>query len=185
MVLRRTAAERPSRRGNARGARRRRRGGVERREAAGRVGGRANHLLVTGRTGTGLTQVLVPSDAPGVSITPMRTVDLTRRFSVVSFDNVRSGHGGRGGSARAMHRSSVSSSWRWCSSTPSLSGNAGRVRHDRRVVVRPVLVRSSVGSYQALKHRFADMKSWLEQATPSATRRPQQWPPVHHRRPNW
>ena len=32
----------------------------------------AGHLLVTGRTGDGLTQVLVPPDAPGVSIEPMR-----------------------------------------------------------------------------------------------------------------
>ena len=32
----------------------------------------ADHLLVTGRTGDGLTQVLVPADAPGVSITPLR-----------------------------------------------------------------------------------------------------------------
>ena len=50
---------------------------------------RADHLLVTGRTGSGLTQVLVPSDAPGVSIEPMHTVDLTRRFSTVTFEGVR------------------------------------------------------------------------------------------------
>ena len=31
----------------------------------------ASHLLVTGRTGDGLTQVLVPADAPGVTIRPM------------------------------------------------------------------------------------------------------------------
>ena len=33
-----------------------------------------------------MTQVLVPADAPGVSREPMQTVDLTRRFSVVTFD---------------------------------------------------------------------------------------------------
>src|SRR5206468_8601310 len=49
----------------------------------------AGVLLVTGRSDAGLTQVLVPADAPGVSITPMQTVDLTRRFGVVTFDAVR------------------------------------------------------------------------------------------------
>ncbi|MBV9664461.1 MAG: acyl-CoA/acyl-ACP dehydrogenase, partial [Actinobacteria bacterium] len=33
--------------------------------------------------------VLVAASTPGVSITPMGTVDLTRRFGVVTFDNVR------------------------------------------------------------------------------------------------
>ena len=50
---------------------------------------RAEHLLVTGRTGSGLTQVLVPTDAPGISIEPLQTVDLTRRFSTVTFEGVR------------------------------------------------------------------------------------------------
>ncbi len=51
--------------------------------------GRAGHLLVTGLTGTGLTQALVPADTPGVTIRPMRGVDLTRRFSEVEFEDVR------------------------------------------------------------------------------------------------
>ena len=49
----------------------------------------SDHLLVTGRTGSGLTQALVPADTPGVTIAPMQTADLTRRFSVVHFDGVR------------------------------------------------------------------------------------------------
>ena len=40
----------------------------------------ASHLLVTGQEGTGLTQVLVPTPAHGVSVVPMETVDLSRRF---------------------------------------------------------------------------------------------------------
>src|SRR3546814_436901 len=49
----------------------------------------ADHLLVTGRTGDGLTQVLVPRETAGVTLSPMTTVDLTRRFSTVTFDDVR------------------------------------------------------------------------------------------------
>ena len=52
-------------------------------------GHRADHLLVTGRTGSGLTQVLVPAGAAGVSVTPMHSIDLTRRFSVISFEHTR------------------------------------------------------------------------------------------------
>jgi len=49
----------------------------------------ADHLLVTGRTGEGLTQVLVPAGAAGRSVTPMHSVDLTRRFAKLSFEGVR------------------------------------------------------------------------------------------------
>ena len=49
----------------------------------------ASHLLVTGRTGEGLTQVLVPTDAAGLTLTPMQSVDLTRRFALVQLDDVR------------------------------------------------------------------------------------------------
>jgi alkylation response protein AidB-like acyl-CoA dehydrogenase len=48
--------------------------------------GAASHLLVTARTGEGLTQLLVPVDAPGTVVTPMHSLDLTRRFSTVTFD---------------------------------------------------------------------------------------------------
>src|SRR5207253_11278011 len=45
----------------------------------------ASHLLVT----DGRTQVLVPTAASGVRIEPMHSVDLTRRFAAVTFDDVR------------------------------------------------------------------------------------------------
>src|SRR4051812_45377124 len=51
--------------------------------------GQAEFLLVTGRTGDGLSQVLIPTSTPGVTLQAMQTVDLTRRFAVVRFDDVR------------------------------------------------------------------------------------------------
>ena len=51
--------------------------------------GQAAHLLVTCNDGAGVTQVLVPAATPGVTIGPMETIDLTRRFGVVTFDDVR------------------------------------------------------------------------------------------------
>ncbi len=49
----------------------------------------SSHIVVTGRTGDGLSQVLVPIDASGLTVMPMKSVDLTRRFSFVRFDDVR------------------------------------------------------------------------------------------------
>ncbi len=51
--------------------------------------GQAGHLLVTCRHGEGVTQVLVPASAAGVTVTPLQTVDLSRRFSTVVFEGVR------------------------------------------------------------------------------------------------
>jgi alkylation response protein AidB-like acyl-CoA dehydrogenase len=126
----------------------------------------ADFMLVTARTGDGLTQVLVPSGTPGVTVRPMQSVDLTRRFSVVDFADVRV-------------------------PLESVVGDAGRARHlvDRQFQLALVILNAEMvgamerafdmtvdwafdrysfgrplASYQELKHRFADMKSWLEAA---------------------
>ncbi|MGW0183657.1 acyl-CoA dehydrogenase family protein, partial [Nocardia sp. NPDC003345] len=51
-------------------------------------GDRADTFLVTARGPEGPVQVLVPADAPGVSITPTWTLDLVRRTARVDFDSV-------------------------------------------------------------------------------------------------
>ena len=43
----------------------------------------ADHLLVSARTPGGITQFLVPADSPGLSVTPLRSLDLARRFARV------------------------------------------------------------------------------------------------------
>jgi alkylation response protein AidB-like acyl-CoA dehydrogenase len=126
--------------------------------------GVASHLLVTGQTGSGLTQVLVPADAAGVSVEPMRTVDLTHRYSVVTFDGVRlpgdAVIGEVGGAADEVERQLQ---------LALVMLNAEAVGAMQRVfdlTVEWAFDRYSFGrplaSYQALKHRFADMKTWLE-----------------------
>lgn len=124
----------------------------------------AAYLLVVGRTGTGLTQVLVPSDARGVSILPMKTVDLTRRFAVVRFDDVRvpldAVVGDVGGAAAQVERQLHIAAM-------LLSHEAvGAMQRGFDMTVDWAFQRYSFGrplvSYQELKHRFADMKSWLE-----------------------
>lgn len=126
--------------------------------------GTASHLLVTGRTEGGMTQVLVPADAPGVSMTRMRSVDLTRRFWVVSFDQVRVpatallGAPGQAGTqvARQLRHALV---LLCAESVGALQAGFDMTSEwlvDRYSFGRPL------GSYQAIKHRFADMKMWLE-----------------------
>jgi alkylation response protein AidB-like acyl-CoA dehydrogenase len=124
----------------------------------------ADHLLVTGRTGDGVTQVLLPADAPGVSIRPMHTVDLTRRFAVVTFDDVRvpaeAVVGEVGEAADAVARQLLQA-------LTVLDAEAvGAMQTAFDMTVEWAFDRYSFGrplaSYQALKHRYADMKSWLE-----------------------
>ncbi len=86
--------------------------------------GTAAHLLVTCGDGGGTTQVLVPTSATGVTVSPMQTVDLTRRFSVVDLRR-RAGprrRGGRGDGGGRRRTSTVSSRCSWSSSTRSRSG---------------------------------------------------------------
>lgn len=124
----------------------------------------ASHLLVTGRTGDGRTQVLVPVDAPGVTIEPMRTVDLTRRFSLVRFDDVQVARGlvvgGIGEAAGAAERQLQLALVIDCAES------VGAMQAAFDLTVEWAFDRYSFGrplaSYQAIKHRFADMKSWLE-----------------------
>jgi alkylation response protein AidB-like acyl-CoA dehydrogenase len=126
----------------------------------------ADHLLVTGRTDDGLSQVLVHAGAAGLTVSPLRTVDLTRRFGTVRFDGVRVpavAAVGQPGKAdedveRQLQHALV------------LLGaeSVGAMERAFEMTVEWAFDRYSFGrplaSYQALKHRFAHMKSWLEAA---------------------
>jgi alkylation response protein AidB-like acyl-CoA dehydrogenase len=124
----------------------------------------ASHLLVTGRTGDGLTQVLVPADTAGVSIKAMKTVDLTRRFGVVTFSDVRVpasavlGQVGKAGEdvERQLQQALVLVNAEAVGAMQVGFDMTVEWAFDRYSFGRPL------ASYQALKHRFADMKTWLE-----------------------
>jgi alkylation response protein AidB-like acyl-CoA dehydrogenase len=131
-------------------------------EAAGAAG----HLLVTCRhaDGVGTTQVLVPASTAGVGISPMQTIDLTRRFSIVTFDDVRVSAdaviGTVGEAASDVDR-------QFLTYLVVLNAeSAGAMQTGFEMTVEWAFDRYSFGrplaSYQALKHRFADMMSWLE-----------------------
>jgi len=126
--------------------------------------GEADHLLLTGRTGAGLTQVLVPTDAAGVTVEPMATVDLTRRFGRVTFDDVRLPSeavlGEVGGAGQQVERQLQ------IALVLLAAESVGAMERGFDLTVEWAFDRYTFGrplaSYQALKHRFADMKVWLE-----------------------
>ena len=128
------------------------------------AGAQADRLLVTARTADGLVQLLVPPDSPGLSITPLRSLDFTRRFAKVTFSDVEVGAdavvGDPGQAAAAAERQLQIALVLQCAET------AGILDRVFAFTVEYAFDRSSFGrplaSYQALKHRFADMKMWLE-----------------------
>ena len=127
--------------------------------------GEADWLLVTARPhgGDGLAQFLVRADAPGVTVTPMNGIDLVRRFGQVAFDDVAVAAAARVGSGDAtedVERQLQIGATLECA---QMAGAADRVLE---FTVQYAFDRYSFGrqlaSYQALKHRFADMKLVLE-----------------------
>jgi alkylation response protein AidB-like acyl-CoA dehydrogenase len=131
----------------------------------------ADAWLVTARTGDGLTQFLVPSGTPGVAVRPLQSLDITRHFADLEFANAAvpasTVVGGVGAAADDVeHQLQVA----LVLQNAETVGAVNRVYEftleyakDRMAFGRPI------GSYQALKHRFADMKVWLEGCNATAT----------------
>lgn len=128
------------------------------------AGAQADHLLVSATTDEGPTQFLVPASAEGVEVTPLDGLDLVRRFARVDLDAVGVGDaavvGSLGGAAADLERQLQVACVLACAES---AGATSRVLEftleyvdDRYSFGRPL------SSYQALKHRFADMKLWLE-----------------------
>lgn len=124
----------------------------------------AGYLLVTGRSEAGPSQVLIPADMPGIGIKPLKGIDVTRRFAAVSFDNVRAPAealvGEFGQAAAQVERQVQNAAVILCAEAVGAMDAAFQMTldwaFDRYTFGR------ALASYQALKHRFADMKSWLE-----------------------
>lgn len=124
----------------------------------------AGYFLVTGRSDGGMTQVLVPASAAGIEIRALKGMDVTRRFAAVSFDGVRApasalvGGFGRadGQVARQIQSAAV------ILSAESVGAMDAAFEMTLDWAFNRYTFGRALASYQALKHRFADMKSWLE-----------------------
>ena len=129
-------------------------------EAAGQV----DYFLVTARTEGGLTQFLVPSDTAGITVKPMESLDLVRRYAEVRFEDVSvpaSAVLGEVGNAAADVERQLQ-----IAIALQLAETVGAVDRVFEVTLEWMFDRHSFGrplaSYQALKHRFADMRLYLE-----------------------
>jgi alkylation response protein AidB-like acyl-CoA dehydrogenase len=134
------------------------------------AGGEADLILVTAASDRGPAQFLVPSGAPGLTVTPAASLDLVRRFACLRFERVEVAADavlGVPGSVDAdVERQLQDAVVLQCA---EMVGAVDRVleftieyAQDRYSFGRPL------ASYQALKHRFADMKMWLEASHASA-----------------
>jgi alkylation response protein AidB-like acyl-CoA dehydrogenase len=124
----------------------------------------ADVLLVTAAGPGGLTQFLVPTDAPGLAIRPLQCLDLARRMADVEFRSVEVGAeavvGTPGEAGPAVERQLQVAMVLLCAETNGATdqglGITVQYAKDRVAFGRPI------GSYQALKHRMADHRMWLE-----------------------
>ncbi|OBG69572.1 acyl-CoA dehydrogenase family protein [Mycobacterium sp. E3305] len=128
------------------------------------AGAQSAVLLVVARCGDGVRQFLVPTDAPGVTVVPQQSVDMVKQYARVRFDGV------------VVERSAAVGTAAETAALVDRQGQIAQVLQCAEVVgilqtvfdltVQWALDRHTFGrplaSYQALKHKFADMKLWLE-----------------------
>ena len=125
----------------------------------------ADQVLVTS-TANGVTQLLVPTRAPGVTVEALDGLDLTRRYCRVRFAGVEvpaSAVVGAPEQARPETELQLQLALALAlqcaetvGATEAVYEMTLRYVKDRKAFGRPI------GSYQALKHRLAEMLLWLE-----------------------
>jgi len=131
------------------------------------AGAQSGMLLVVTRCGPNASEVrqfLVPTDAPGVRVVPQQSVDLVKQYARVQFDGVvvepSAAVGDAAETAALIERQSQIAQVLQCSEVVGILQTVFdftvQWALDRHTFGRPL------ASYQALKHRFADMKLWLE-----------------------
>ena len=128
------------------------------------AGAQSDLLLVVARCDEEVGQFLVPTNAPGVRVEPQQSVDMVKQYARVCFDGVvvdRSMVVGGGGKTVALiDRQSQIAQVLQCAEVIGILQTVFDFTVewalDRHTFGRPL------ASYQALKHRFADMKMWLE-----------------------
>jgi alkylation response protein AidB-like acyl-CoA dehydrogenase len=128
------------------------------------AGAESEQLLVTARTNDGLAQFLVPAETAGVTITPLKSLDLVRRYARVELDGVRvpaTAAVGVPGHAdadveRQLQLAIVVQTAEMVGAAQTVFDFTLEWMFNRYSFGRPL------ASYQNLKHRFADMKMWLE-----------------------
>ncbi|MBF6474629.1 MULTISPECIES: acyl-CoA dehydrogenase family protein [Nocardia] len=141
------------------------------------AGDQADVFLVTAQSPDGPVQLLVRADAPGVTITPTWTLDLVRRTARVSFEDVAVSADAvvhTGDDAAAAIRAQAQAA-----AALTAAEMAGAADTALAATLTWLFDRYTFGrqlaSYQALKHRMADNKTWLEACRATATAAAAAW----------
>jgi len=124
----------------------------------------SDYFLLTARSEVGFTQVLIPRGTPGLDVIPGRSIDLCRRFGRLDLDDVRlpasAVLGVVGEANSSVERQLQVAIALQCAETVGAAGQAFETTveyaRERSAFGRPIV------SFQALKHRIADMLQWLE-----------------------
>ena len=127
------------------------------------AGPQADLLLVTARTDGGPRQFIVSAGAPGIAVRRQACIDLVKHYARVEFDAVEVDRAAAVGSlaqtATLIDRQSQIATVLQCAETVGILDAVLVMTiawaRDRHSFGRPL------ASYQALKHRFADMTMWL------------------------
>ena len=128
------------------------------------AGAQSGVVLVVAQCDGAVRQFLVPTDAPGVEVEEQRSLDLVKRYARVRFDGVAVDESAAVGTAEEtatlIERQSQIAQILQCAEVVGILDTVMDMTvqwaFDRHSFGRPL------ASYQALKHRFADMKIWLE-----------------------
>jgi len=128
----------------------------------------ADHIVVTARTDGGLGQFLVPVATAGVTIRLHQSLDVARRLCRVDMAGARLPAGSvlEGGDASAVLRQHAAAIVLQCAE--SVGGAERLVEMTVEYARDRVQFNRPIGSFQAIKHKCANMLVWLE-ASRSAT----------------
>jgi len=128
------------------------------------AGAESDVLLVIASCEGSARQFLVRTDAPGVQVTAQRSIDLVKGYARVAFEGVEIDESAAVGSAEQtpalIARQHQIALVLQCAETVGILDTVVDMTiqwgFDRHSFGRPLV------SYQALKHRYADLKIWLE-----------------------
>ncbi|MHA3022242.1 acyl-CoA dehydrogenase family protein [Mycobacterium sp. BMJ-28] len=135
------------------------------------AGTHADVFLVTAELDGAVRQFLVPADSPGVTVAAQPSVDLVKTYALVQLTGVEVAEsaivGTAGQTAAIIERQRQVALVLQCAEIVGILDAVltftGQWLFDRHSFGRPL------ASYQALKHRFADMKMWFEACRATTT----------------